>query len=68
MKIIEAHLIIILSFFSLLCHRWKVAMNVEDDAVASRVIGAIGAIEEENPGDNDVELGFSVGIGYGFQF
>ena len=43
-------------------------MNVEDDAVASRVIGAIGAIEEENPGDNDVELGFSVGIGYGFQF
>ena len=32
------------------------------------VIGAIGAIEEEKAGDNDVELGASVGVGYGFQF
>lgn len=32
------------------------------------VIGAIGVIEEEQSGDNDAELGFSGGIGYGFQF
>lgn len=31
-------------------------------------IGAVGAIEEEKGGDDDVEPGFSVGIGYGFQF
>jgi len=32
------------------------------------VIGAVGAIEEEKRGDNDVEPGLSVGAGYGFQF
>ena len=32
------------------------------------VIGTVGAIEEEKRGDNDVEPGFSVGAGYGFQF
>lgn len=32
------------------------------------VIGTLGAIEEERPGDNDMEFGASVGVGYGYQF
>lgn len=32
------------------------------------VIGAIGALEEENDGDEETEVGASIGIGYGFQF
>jgi hypothetical protein len=32
------------------------------------VIGTVGAIEEEKTGDNDIELGFSAGVAYGFQF
>lgn len=32
------------------------------------VIGALGAIEAEKSGDNDTELGVTVGVGYGFQF
>lgn len=32
------------------------------------VIGTVGAIEEERRGDNEIEPGFSAGIGYGFQF
>jgi len=32
------------------------------------VITAVGAVEKENQGDDDIEVGASIGIGYGFQF
>ncbi|HEX3133943.1 MAG TPA: hypothetical protein VHX44_10235 [Planctomycetota bacterium] len=32
------------------------------------VIGTVGAIEEEKPGDNDIDPAVSVGVGYGYQF
>lgn len=32
------------------------------------VIGAIGALEEEKNGDDDIVVGASIGLAYGFQF